>query len=141
LLHAVASLHASGDRFECAGAQAQLRWVHEKLDQRSSAPGSSDVVEAAESSVIPIQSACAAAETLIANIEEPATASLDELSDAERRVAILAMQGHTNREISRKLWITISTVEQHLTRVYRKLSVRGRADLPDMRAELGLRSA
>jgi DNA-binding CsgD family transcriptional regulator/tetratricopeptide (TPR) repeat protein len=141
LLHAVASLHASRDRFECAGAQAQLRWVHEELGHRSSAPGSSDAVEAAEASVTPIQSARAATETLTANMEEPAAARLDELSDAERRVTILAMQGHTNRDISRKLWITISTVEQHLTRVYRKLGVRGRADLPDMRSELGSLSA
>ncbi|MCP2092269.1 MULTISPECIES: LuxR family transcriptional regulator [Actinosynnema] len=52
------------------------------------------------------------------------------LSTAERRVAALAAMGHTNREIGRKLYITISTVEQHLTRVYRKLKVRRRADLP-----------
>jgi DNA-binding CsgD family transcriptional regulator len=52
------------------------------------------------------------------------------LSDAERRVAALAVQGHTNRQIARKLHITISTVEQHLTRSYRKLNVSRRGDLP-----------
>ncbi|MGW5050495.1 helix-turn-helix transcriptional regulator [Actinokineospora sp. NPDC004072] len=52
------------------------------------------------------------------------------LSDSERRVAELAATGHTNREIGRALYITVSTVEQHLTRVYRKLGVNGRADLP-----------
>ncbi len=52
------------------------------------------------------------------------------LSDAERRVAELAARGYTNRQISRKLYITVSTVEQHLTRVYRKLNVTRRADLP-----------
>ncbi|MFE7135159.1 AAA family ATPase [Streptomyces sp. NPDC057638] len=51
------------------------------------------------------------------------------LSEAELRVAELAAAGETNREISGKLFITISTVEQHLTRVYRKLRVSGRADL------------
>jgi DNA-binding CsgD family transcriptional regulator len=51
------------------------------------------------------------------------------LSDAECRVAELAVCGHTNREIGQMLWITISTVEQHLTHVYRKLGVRGRDDL------------
>ncbi|MER5337548.1 AAA family ATPase [Micromonospora sp. NPDC002717] len=54
----------------------------------------------------------------------------DGLSDAERRVAALAAQGHTNRQISSKLFITVSTVEQHLTRVYRKLDVKRRTDLP-----------
>ncbi|KAB8190969.1 AAA family ATPase [Nonomuraea phyllanthi] len=52
------------------------------------------------------------------------------LSDAERRVAALAAEGYSNRDISAKLYITVSTVEQHLTRVYRKLNVSRRAELP-----------
>ncbi|MCX5209943.1 AAA family ATPase [Kitasatospora sp. NBC_00240] len=64
---------------------------------------------------------------------DPGTAApeegADRLSDAERRVAGLAARGLTNREIARKLYITVSTVEQHLTRVYRKLGVRRRVDL------------
>ncbi|WP_173070350.1 BREX system ATP-binding domain-containing protein [Phytohabitans houttuyneae] len=55
---------------------------------------------------------------------------IEELSDAERRVAALAAQGHTNQQIARKLFITVSTVEQHLTRVYRKLRINRRSDLP-----------
>ncbi|MEU8250464.1 AAA family ATPase [Nonomuraea sp. NPDC048916] len=51
------------------------------------------------------------------------------LSEAELRVAQLAALGHTNRQISRRLFITISTVEQHLTRTYRKLDIRGRSAL------------
>lgn len=52
------------------------------------------------------------------------------LTDAERRVAGLAAVGYTNRQIAGKLFITASTVEQHLTRVYRKLRVRSRTALP-----------
>ncbi|MCR3752224.1 helix-turn-helix transcriptional regulator [Lentzea californiensis] len=52
------------------------------------------------------------------------------LSAAERRVAALAAAGHSNREIGLRLCVTVSTVEQHLTRVYRKLEVAGRDDLP-----------
>ncbi len=52
------------------------------------------------------------------------------LSYAERRVSELAALGRTNREISSSLCITISTVEQHLTRVYRKLDIQRRQDLP-----------
>jgi DNA-binding NarL/FixJ family response regulator len=37
--------------------------------------------------------------------------------------------GHTNREIARELFVTVSTVEQHLTRAYRRLHVTNRADL------------
>ncbi|MFG2647903.1 AAA family ATPase [Streptomyces sp. NPDC048436] len=52
-----------------------------------------------------------------------------ELSDAELRVATLAAHDYTNRQIADKLFITVSTVEQHLTRAYRKLAVQRRADL------------
>ncbi|MFE2248830.1 LuxR C-terminal-related transcriptional regulator [Streptomyces lavendulae] len=52
------------------------------------------------------------------------------LTDAERRVASLAAHGYTNREIGAKLFITVSTVEQHLTRVYRKINITRRQDLP-----------
>ncbi|HKT00507.1 MAG TPA: LuxR family transcriptional regulator [Rugosimonospora sp.] len=51
------------------------------------------------------------------------------LSWAEDRVARLAYQGYTNREISKALYITRSTVEQHLTRIYRKLMINGREGL------------
>jgi hypothetical protein len=54
----------------------------------------------------------------------------NQLSDAEQRVAMLAACGYTNNQIAHKLYITVSTVEQHLTRVYRKLGVTGRAELP-----------
>ncbi|MFD7132148.1 AAA family ATPase [Streptomyces sp. NPDC059894] len=57
-------------------------------------------------------------------------AALAELTEAERRVGALAASGRTNREIADRLSVTVSTVEQHLTKIYRKLKVRGRADLP-----------
>ncbi|WP_344343953.1 helix-turn-helix transcriptional regulator, partial [Kitasatospora putterlickiae] len=62
---------------------------------------------------------------------------IDALTESERRVASLAVLGYTNREIAGRLYVTASTVEQHLTRVYRKLGVRRRKDLPaDLRANL-----
>lgn len=53
----------------------------------------------------------------------------EELSDAENRVATLASLGYTNRQIADKLYVTISTVEQHLTRTYRKLGITRRSDI------------
>jgi DNA-binding CsgD family transcriptional regulator len=50
------------------------------------------------------------------------------LSEAEWRVAALAAEGMSNRQIAKQLFVTVSTVEQHLTRVYRKLRIR-RSDL------------
>jgi ATP/maltotriose-dependent transcriptional regulator MalT len=61
--------------------------------------------------------------------QEHASPPRDRLSEAELRVASLAVSGRSNREIAAELYITVSTVEQHLTRVYRKMSVRCRADL------------
>ncbi|RCG16161.1 helix-turn-helix transcriptional regulator [Streptomyces reniochalinae] len=52
------------------------------------------------------------------------------LSESERRVAALAALKYTNREISKLLYVTVSTVEQHLTNVYRKLHIGGRRHLP-----------
>ncbi|MGJ5758949.1 helix-turn-helix transcriptional regulator [Streptomyces galbus] len=51
------------------------------------------------------------------------------LSDAEMRVAQLAVGGYSNRQIASRLFVTVSTVEQHLTRIYRKLDIRRRTDL------------
>jgi len=52
------------------------------------------------------------------------------LSKAEQRVAALAVRGLSNVQIARRLFLTVSTVEQHLTHTYKKLSIRGRAELP-----------
>jgi DNA-binding CsgD family transcriptional regulator len=52
-----------------------------------------------------------------------------ELTARELRVAELAAQRLTNREIADALFIAVRTVETHLTHVYAKLGVRGRREL------------
>ncbi|MFF9458019.1 helix-turn-helix domain-containing protein [Streptomyces flaveolus] len=42
----------------------------------------------------------------------------------------LAARGLTNREIAAGLLLSVSTVQQRLTRIYRKLRIQGRAELP-----------
>jgi DNA-binding CsgD family transcriptional regulator len=53
----------------------------------------------------------------------------DELTPSERRVADLVAEGRTNAEVAAALSVTVRTVETHLTHVYAKLGVRGRAEL------------
>jgi DNA-binding CsgD family transcriptional regulator len=55
---------------------------------------------------------------------------LDSLTASERRIAELACQGLTNREIAQSLFVTARTVEGHLTSVFRKLLVDSRDKLP-----------
>ncbi len=57
------------------------------------------------------------------------------LTPSERRVAELAAQGLSNREIAQSLFLTVKTVEGHLTHAYRKLDVRSRTELPNALAE------
>ena len=53
----------------------------------------------------------------------------DELTPAEQRVAELAAEGRKNKEIAAELFLSVATVEAHLSRVYRKLGLRSRTEL------------
>src|SRR5713226_7926329 len=51
------------------------------------------------------------------------------LTPSERRVAELAAERLTNREIAQALFVTQRTVEVHLTSIYRKLEIRSRSQV------------
>jgi DNA-binding CsgD family transcriptional regulator len=57
------------------------------------------------------------------------TSSPSELTEGERRIAELVAAGRTNREIAAALFLTVSTVEAALWKIYRKLDVRSRTEL------------
>jgi DNA-binding CsgD family transcriptional regulator len=59
----------------------------------------------------------------------------DELTPTERRVAELAAEGFTNREVASKAFMSPKTVQANLTRVYRKLGIHSRAELGARMAE------
>ena len=54
------------------------------------------------------------------------------LTPSERRVAGLAAQGHTNRQIAGLLSVSPNTVEVHLTNAYRKLAISSRTQLAEV---------
>ena len=54
---------------------------------------------------------------------------LPELTAGERRVAVLAAEGRGNQEIAHVLFVTVKTVEWHLSQAYRKLGIRSRRQL------------
>jgi len=61
-----------------------------------------------------------------------AVTGIESLTPAERQVADLAAAGHGNREIAQRLYVTRRTVETHLTHVFAKLGISGRAQLVDL---------
>jgi DNA-binding CsgD family transcriptional regulator len=55
----------------------------------------------------------------------------EELTGREREVALLAARGRTSPQIASTLFLSVRTVDTHLSRVYRKLMIDGRHELAD----------
>jgi DNA-binding CsgD family transcriptional regulator len=75
--------------------------------------------------------ALARAELLGAGVEPSvqAPSGVHALTDTQRRVAVLAAEGHSEREIAQAMFVTPNAVDFQLGEVYRKLGVRSRDEL------------
>ncbi|GAA2883207.1 helix-turn-helix transcriptional regulator [Nonomuraea rubra] len=132
LRQATEYLQLAGDKYELARALSDLAEAYDALGdgRRSRTIAGRALAAAEECHATPMISALSRA-TESDDVPAPLSgAVIGTLSGAERRVAALAAAGYANHEIADKLYITVSTVEQHLTRTYRKLNITGRADLP-----------
>lgn len=60
------------------------------------------------------------------------------LSQREAQILRLLAEGHSNKELARKLFVTENTVETHLRRIYSKLGIRSRIQAVARAMEVGL---
>ncbi|MFE5584779.1 LuxR C-terminal-related transcriptional regulator [Kitasatospora sp. NPDC056531] len=136
LAKAVEILQSCGDRLQLAGALADLGRAHAETGHPAQArPVLGEALRLAEEAgAAPlVRELRAAGAAVVGTVAADRAARWARLSEAERRVAVLAARGHTNREIAERLTVTVSTVEQHITRIFRKLGVRTRQELPTAR--------
>jgi len=68
-------------------------------------------------------------------------AELDQLSEREKDVTALLLQGKGNKQIAAALDITVRTVEFHLSNIYSKLEVASRTEAVLKLAEIQLRES
>jgi DNA-binding CsgD family transcriptional regulator len=96
-------------------AREQLRLAHETFDEQ----GAAAFAERARVELL------ATGETARKRVDE----TRDDLTPQEAQIASLAAEGGTNLEIATQLFISASTVEYHLRKVYRKLGISSRRAL------------
>lgn len=73
-----------------------------------------------------------------AGLDPVGSASVTPLTHREREIALLAAGRLSSRQIADDLGISVRTVDNHLARVYRKLGVLSRRDLPAALDDVGL---
>ncbi|GAA1031965.1 MULTISPECIES: LuxR C-terminal-related transcriptional regulator [Amycolatopsis] len=59
---------------------------------------------------------------------------VDLLTPQEEAVARMVARGQSNREVAAELFLSVKTVQYHLTRIYAKLGIRGRTELAVLRS-------
>jgi DNA-binding CsgD family transcriptional regulator len=132
LREAIEVLEDSFARLELAGARTDLGLALLARDDRRAAREvlSSAVALADELGAVVVREQ--AIDALVAAGARPrrsATRGPGALTPAERRVATLAAGGATNPEIAAELFVSVKTVETHLSHSFRKLGIGSRAQL------------
>jgi DNA-binding CsgD family transcriptional regulator len=133
LRHAVHALEGSGARLEHARAMtdlgAALRRAGQRAESREVLRVALDLAHSRGAITLTERTRT----ELVAAGGRPrrlVLSGLDSLTPSERRVAQLAADGLSNRDIAQNLFITARTVEGHLTHAYQKLAITSREQLP-----------
>jgi DNA-binding NarL/FixJ family response regulator len=133
LSEAVAILAAGQDRLEHIRALVDLGAALRRAGRRSGArPALREALHLAASGGATALASAARTELLAsgARPRRDESRGRDALTASERRIAMLAAEGRSNREIAQALFVTLRTVETHLTHAYSKLGVARREHLP-----------
>jgi DNA-binding CsgD family transcriptional regulator len=137
LREAVALLEASPAQLEHAYALtdlgASLRRGNRRAEARDVLRQALDLAQRLGASLL----ADRAHEELVASGARPrrlVVSGVDALTPSERRIATMAAEGLSNREIAQALFVTLRTVEMHLSNVFRKLDISSRTQLPALLA-------
>ena len=130
---AVAALERSPLRVELARGLielgAALRRLGKRSESREPLRRGLDIAHSSGARLLEQQ----ARQELLASGARPRRAALcgvEALTPSEHRVAEMAAGGLGNREIAQALFVTLRTVEAHLSHAYDKLAIRSRSELP-----------
>lgn len=64
--------------------------------------------------------------------------ALDDLSEREREVFLLLVQGYTSQAIADRMFVSVKTIESYRARLMAKLGLKNRAELTQFAIKLGL---
>jgi DNA-binding CsgD family transcriptional regulator len=107
-----------------------LRRAGRRVDAREQLRAGSELAERCGAPPLTRQ----AHEELLAAGARPRSTALTgvaSLTPSERRVAAMAAEGMSNREVAQALFVTTRTVEMHLSNSFRKLDISSRTQLAD----------
>lgn len=133
LAEAVEVLHGCGARLEHARALVDLgssiRRSGNRADARPTLAEGADLAHRCGATAL-VEHAREELRLAGARPRRIAQSGRDALTPAEVRVVELAAEGQTNKQIAQALFVTLRTVEMHLSNSYRKLEIESRRQLP-----------
>lgn len=132
LEEAVCVLEASAARLEHARAMVDLGALMRRCGRRAAATetlrAGMELADRCAATAL-VEHAATQLRLAGARPRRIATSGRASLTPAEHRVCDLAVQGMSNRQIAQALFVTLRTVEMHLTNAYRKLGISSREQL------------